>query len=154
MPPYFMLFNYPTSKEFHLSFGANCEAGCRCRYKDALALMDVYRIAVVVGDCSLAYGANENYERVELGKWHIILLCQTVDVCCEVTARYKLCALVGLYVVVCAVIGKYCVVDGRLAHLCMQFAWVAAVVATVEVIYAVGDVRCLLNLGNERAGTN
>ena len=49
------------------------------------------------------------------------------------------------------VIGQHGVVDGSLRQLGVQFAGIAVGVLAVEVVDTVGDVRSLLNLGDERA---
>ena len=56
--------------------------------------------------------------------------------------------------VVGTVVGEYAVVDGILCQLGMQLAQVPVVVAAVKVIDTVGNVARLLNLGEERPGTD
>lgn len=50
------------------------------------------------------------------------------------------------------VIGQYGVVDGVLRQFGVQFAGVAVGILAVEIVYAVGDVRGLLYLGDKRPG--
>ena len=138
----------------HLAVGYNVECSGCCGNEYRLSLTHLHLLAVVVGYCTFAFGAYYNYERVERRKLNGVCLCEVVECCSKVGARYKLGALVVGCRVVCAVVVLHAVVDDSLALLGVQLAGIAVGIYAVEVVYAVGDVRCLLNLGDECACSN
>ena len=112
------------------------------------------RFAVVVGDRAAALDADGHDERVEVGELQRLGGGQGQQRRGEIGARNQLHAAVLRRGVVRPVVGQHGVVDGLLGQLGVQFAGVAVGIAAVEVVDAVGDVRSLLDLGDEGSGAD
>ena len=94
---------YPAAQQLHVARRNNVKRlGCG-RDKDALALLDAYAVAAVIGHSAVALGAYEDNERVQVGDIHPILLGQLAERCSEVTACSQLHLGIFLRLVVCAV---------------------------------------------------
>ena len=112
------------------------------------------RLTAVVGDRAAALDADRHDERIEVGEIERLGNGQVQQRCGEIGARDQLHAAVLHGFVVCPVVGQHGVVDGVLGQFGVQFAGVAVGVAAVEVVDAVGEVRGLLDLGDERPGAD
>ena len=89
-------------------------------------------------------------ERVERREVERLGAGQIVERRGEIRARHQLHARVLRRLVMRPVIGQHGVVDGALRQFGVQFAGVAVGIAAVEIVDAVGDVRGLLDFGDER----
>ena len=138
-------------QHFELPFGDDAERlhGSRKQYR--LALMDRHFVAAVVSDHAFAFDADHNDERVERRVVERQRSGQVAERRGEVGTRHQFRFAVLHLFVLGAVVGQHGVVDGALRQLGVQFAGIAVGVLAIEVVDTVGDVRSLLNLGDERA---
>ena len=108
----------------------------------------------VVGDDCAAFYADYYEERIQSLEVKVIFFVKVIEGCGEIVAVHENILLVLVLLVAGLVVRIYLVVDGILCKFSVELARLAVEAEASEVVDSVGDVGCLLDFGDERAGAD
>ena len=105
-------------------------------------------LAFLVREFTNVFQTDVDYERIHSAVVEMDRLVEVEQRRGEIVAVNQLYGAVGAGQIVGAVVGEYAIVDGVLRQFSMQFAGIAVLVQTAEVVDAVGNVAGLLDFGD------
>ena len=105
----------------------------------------------MVGDnLALAFQTHDYHKRIMIDG-NILMSVGLDKVYIEIFTINQRHLALSLTVIFRFVFGIHFIIDGILGLLCMEFAGISLGVTAVEVVYAIGDIAGLLNLGKKIA---